>query len=761
MSPPTPPPQHQPAAPPAYQAPPGADADLIDIRELLSVLWRRRAVIIGTVFFLCLMAVIILVQLTPRYTASALLTLQTRSEAVVDIQAVMSGLSADASVIRTELDIISSRRLVGQLVDKLDLVKDPEFNPSLRADTSLLQYLDPRTYLSSDWLLALGLGGETEPLTEEERRERERARVIGNVTGALSVSNPTLSYTIQIAFESEDPKTAALLANTLAELYLDDQLEAKFEATQRATDWLSTRIAELRTRVLAAEQAVQAYREEHSIIESVREGATISEEQLAKLNIDLVTARTQLAEAEARYRQVRVRGGASAAALGEVLQSPLIQRLGGQEAEVRRKAAEISERYGPRHPDVINVRSELNDIRRKINEEIGKITQNVENEVEVAKARVAALTENLDQLKAESSELQQSRIELRELEREAESSRVLLETFLSRFKETSNQEDLQQADARIISDAEVPSAPSFPNKKLILAVALVLSLMLGLGLAFLLEALDNGYRTPEQLEKTLHIKALGMVLKLGSLKLKGQSPDEYVISKPTSAYGEALRSVYTSLAFAAGKNIKPKRILVTSSLPGEGKSTFCLSLARLLARAGNNRVLLIEADLRRGKISKTLYGPEPSAKAKPFLDYLTGEVPDWRACVQQDGPSGLHVIAATGKIEHPQTLLQSDNMQRLLTESAQAYDLILIDSPPLLAVADALVLSHQVDGTVFIVKWESTAREAVKNALALLRKAHAPELGAVLTQVNIKRHAYYGYGDYASYYGRYGDYYAS
>ncbi|MEA3641100.1 MAG: polysaccharide biosynthesis tyrosine autokinase [Lamprobacter sp.] len=753
--------QPGPSAPAPYAAAhPGNDADLIDIRELFSVLWRRRAVILGTAAFLCLLALMVLLQLTPRYTAATLLTLQTRSEAVVDIQAVMSGLSADASVIQTELDIIASRNLIGQLVDRLKLIEDPEFNPALRSESSVLQFLDPRTYLSEDWLMALGLKRSAEPMSEEERQAREKANVVDNVKSALSASNPKLSYTIKIAFESESPKKAALLANTLAEIYLNDQLEAKFEATERATDWLSNRITDLRQRVLIAERAVQAYREEHFIIESIGEG-TISEQQLAELNMDLVNARTQLAEAEARYRQVRARGEASAAALGEVLQSPLIQRLGEQEAEVRRKAAEISERYGPRHPEVINVRSELRDIRSKLDEEIGKITQNVENEVLIARARVEALSNNLDQLKTESTELQQSRIELRELEREAQSSRVLLETFLSRFKETSNQEDLQKADARVISEAEVPTNPSFPNKRLMLAVALVLSMMVGLGLAFLLEALDNGYRTPEQLENMLQIKGLGMIPKLSAIKLKGQTPSQYVLKKPTSAYGEALRSVYTALAFTRAGAPKPKRLLITSSLPGEGKTTFCVSLSRLLARAGNTRVLLIEADLRRGKISSTVFGNTAASDTAAFADYLTGEVSDWRQCIQTDPDSGLAVIPTSGKIEHPQTLLQSDAMQRLLSEAAVAYDVVIVDSPPLLAVSDALVLSHYVDSTLFVVKWESTAREAVKNALSMLRKAHAPEGGAVLTQVNLKKHAYYGYGDYASYYGRYGNYYAS
>ena len=737
------------------------DDDQLDIRQMLSVLWRRRLVIIGTTLFLSLLALLYTAQLTPRYTATTLLTLQTRSESVVDIQAVVSGLSADTSVINTEIEILSSRRLIEQVVDRLNLMNDPEFNPALREETfSIWQYIDPRTYLSQDWLLALGLATPAEPLNEAERLARQRSAVISNVRRALSVSNPRLSYTIEISFESHNPKTAARLANTLADIYLDDQLESKFEATERATGWLSTRITDLRQRLVAAEQAVQDYREEYSIIEAGGQG-TVSDQQLSRINLELVEAKAALAEARARYQQIRSRGRAGAAALGDILRSPLIQKYSAQEAEIRGRASELSDRYGPRHPDVISVNTELRDIRRTIDLEISKISQSVENEVQVAEARVETLTESFQQIQDESTDQQGSRIQLRELEREAETSRILLETFMSRFKETSNQEALQQADARIISEAVPPGGPSYPDTKRMIIIALILSFGAGLGLAFLLEKLDNGYRTPEQLEKALRIRGLGMVPRLSALKLKGQSPSQYVIKKPASSYGEALRSVYTSLAYARAGAEKPKRLLVTSSLPGEGKSTFCLSLARALSLAGNTKVLLIECDLRRGKFGKTLFGASSNPEAAAFADYLTGQVPDWRQCLRTDAASDLAIIATSGKVEHPQTLLQSENMRRLLAEAAQSYDLVILDTPPLLAVSDALVLSHDVDATIFVVKWESTSREAVKNALSLLRKAGAPEGGALLSQVDVKKHAYYGYGDYASYYGRYGTYYTN
>lgn len=489
--------------------------------------------------------------------------------------------------------------------------------------------------------------------------------------------------------------------------------------------------------------------------------ADVRIQQLAELNVQLVAARTDLAEAEARYDQARSQVGQrhNAAALGEVLKSPLIQRLGEQEAEVRRRQAEIAKRYGPRHPDTISVDSELADLRAKIAEEVSKVMESIETEVRVARARVNTLSASLDALKTENADLQKARVQLRELERESESGRVLLETFLSRFKETSNQDNLQKADVRIISAAEVPVAASFPKKKLILAVALVLSLMVGLGLAFLLEALDHGYRALEHLERDRSIAGLGMVPKLTTLQLKGAKPFDYAIRKPTSAYSEALRFVHVSLMFGHPGDLRPKSILVTSSLPGEGKTTLCLSLARLLARAGNQRLLLVEGDLRRANVGKALI--EPGQRAPSLTAYLTGQIERWQDCLIQDEVSGLELILSGDKVDTPQVLLQSERMRTLLAEAGEVYDFVILDAPPLLAVSDAVILSHLADVTVFVVRWESTPREAVGNALDLLRKAGAPIGGFVLTQVDVKKHAHYGYGDYASYYGQYGGYYAN
>lgn len=351
------------------EADPGgyADNDGIDVKALLRTVWRRRGVILGVIVLICALTVLVLAQITPRYTASALLTLDPRKERVVDIEAVVSGLSPDVSVINTEIDVLSSRRLLGKLVEAESLLADPEFNSALKPDSGLARRLDPRPYLSAEWLVALGVFDpeDTSP-SEEEERAQTRARVIDAVGEALSVSNPGLSYTIRVSFETESARKSARLANALADLYLTDQLEAKYEATERATAWLNARIGELRDRVRTAELAVQRFREQHEIVQASERG-TVLEQQLAELNSQFTVAGADLAAAESRHEQVRAMAAhGNVAALGEVLGSTLIQRLREQEAKVRRRYAEVTSRYGERHPEVANARSELSDIQAKI-----------------------------------------------------------------------------------------------------------------------------------------------------------------------------------------------------------------------------------------------------------------------------------------------------------------------------------------------------------------------------------------------------------
>lgn len=731
------------------------EENIIDLRALALVLLRRKWIIINTILFCSLLAVLALFQLTPRYTASAMLAMETRQNQVVDVQAVMSGLGTDVAAIKTEIDVLRSRRLVGKAVDQLRLTQDPEFNASLNTSRSLLSYLNPVNWVPEG--LKRAIFGEEPELAPDVKAERERALVIDAVTSRLSVTNPPRSYSITVAFESADPAKSARVANGVAELYLTDQLEAKFEATQRANEWLNERIFDLRENVRTSEVQAQQFREENRLIQTASAGL-VSDQQLAQVNSRLIDARTDLARTQARFSQISDISQSDVtdyAGLSEVLDSPLIQRLREQQSEVLRNRAELATRYGPKHPRMINVEAELSDIDNNIKIEIRKVVNGIQNEVDVARARVTALEQNLEQLTVENVALNRAQVQLRELEREAEANRVLLETFLARFKETTNQQDIQQADARIISRADTPIFPSFPNKRLIMVLVIFASAGLGVGLAFLLEMLDNGYRTLEQIKQDLGLRGVGIIPMLMSNKLQGVSVEDYLLDKPSSSFAEAHRNVHASMLYSGPRQNTPQVVMATSSVPSEGKSTFSLCYARLMAKSGM-KVLLVEADLRRPVVRARLNLEESQANLVSVLDgtEMGGQQ------LHKDAVSGLHILAGKGHPD-PQKLFSGEKFAGLMAWARENYDLVVLDTPPVLAVSDAVVLSHHVDAVLYVVQWETTPKKSVETGISQLRESGAPLAGVVVTQVNIKRHQSYGYGDQGYYYGTKSGYYTN
>lgn len=729
--------------------------DVIDIRALLLVLLRRKWIIINTALFCTILSILVVFQMTPRYSATVMLALETRQSQVVDFEAVMSGIGTDVAAIKTEIDVMTSRRLVGKAVDALGLVRDPEFNAALNTEKSLLDYLNPLTYFPDSWRRSIV--GDGVPIQESERIIKERAAVISAVTSQLSVNNPPRSYTISMSFESADPRKAARIANGIAELYLTDQLEAKFEATQRANDWLNERIFDLREKVRTSETAAQTFREQNQLIQTGGAGF-VSDQQLAQLNTRLIDARTDLARVEARYGQISNisnPGIGDYEGLAEVLDSSLIQRLREQQSEVLRRRAELSTRYGPRHPRMINVQAELNDIEANILLEIRKVVNGLQSEVNVARARVVALESSMEQLKAENVEMNRAQVQLRELEREAEANRVLMQTFLTRFKETTNQQDIQQADARIISPADTPLQAAFPKKKLITMLVFMASIGLGVGLAFVLETLDNGYRTLEQIRADLGVRGVGIVPLLAGNKLQGLSVEDYLLEKPSSAFAESHRNVHASLLYSGPRQSTPQVVMLTSSIPGEGKSTFALCYARLMAKSGI-KVLLVEADLRRPVLKARLGLSGEDANLAAVLDGkdVSGQQ------LHKDNASGLHILSASPHSD-PQKLFSSEKFSGLISWARENYTLVVFDSPPVMAVSDAVILSHHMDAVLYAVQWETTPKKSVESGINQLREAGATVAGVVITQMNVKRHQGYGYADQGYYYGSKSGYYTN
>lgn len=717
----------------------------IDPRQILAILLRRRWVLGGCMLLVTSIAVLVALQLTPRYTATGQVLIDPRERKVVDLESVLSGLSADASTVDSQIEVIRSRSLAARVVAQHQLELDPEFNASLRAPGALGAILG--------WFRdALTSGPEP---SEEQRQERIRSEVIDAFSAALDVSRVgRRSFVISISFTSENAGKASQLANTLAELYLVEQLEAKFDATQRASDWLNERLGALREQVEASEQRVEAYRVEHHLVDSA--GITVDEQQLSEINGQLILARADLAEKQARFRHVSdlLRSGAGADSLAEVLASQVVRDLRQQQAELAGEQAELESRYGDLHPRMIKIRAQREDLEQGVEAEVKRIVANLENEVSVARSRSESLRRSLEQLQQLRSTGEVARIRLRELDREAAANRELYESFLGRFKETSEQAGVAQADARIISRASVPLDPSFPRKRYFVAVGLLVSIGLGLALIYLQELLDDGFRNGAQLEERLQLPHLASIPELSASDrtVDGATltPEDYVLAKPLSAYGEALRSL-RSVLLLANTDAPPRVVVMTSALPSEGKTTMTLSLGRAVAQS-DVRVLVVDADIRHPNVAKTL-GLAPEAG---LVEYLTGQVA-LEEILLLDEASGLYVLPAVASAANHSDLFGSEAMRTLFEKLRKDFALVLVDSAPALMVSDTRLLSQVCDKLLFITRWEKTPRGAAEEAVHTLRQFGADIAGVVFSRLDLERYARYGYGDH--YYKDYSAYY--
>ncbi|MDF1685803.1 MAG: polysaccharide biosynthesis tyrosine autokinase [Parvibaculaceae bacterium] len=716
-----------------------------DLKSLLGALRRRLRLILGVFLSLTVIAVIVIFQITPRYTATSTVLIDTRTTQVVDMDAVLSGLSADTAVVDSQVELIKSRTLAGRVVRQLKLARVSEFNATLRAP-SLLSYVDPRPWIR-DFLKP------TAEFSAEEEEERIHNRVVDNFLSNLSVSRKGLTYIIRISYTSEDPRLAQKIANVIADLYIVEQLEAKYEATRKANLWLSERLATLRSRLRDSERAVEIFRSQNNLVGSG--GLTVNEQQLSELNAQLILARTDRAERQARYdrSQTIIRQGGKLDEIGDVLKSNVIADLRRQEAEIGRKLSDLLSRYGDKFPAVQDARNERNGLRQQIREQANRIVAGLKNDVEVANTRVNSLEKSLTDSQESAGVNNQAQIQLRELEREAEANKALYGNFLGRFKETEEQEQLQASDARIISAATMPSAASYPKKSLSLFLIMFVNGAIGIGLGFLMDRLDNTVHNARELESDLGLPVLASVPLLD--EEDGLTPQDYLLQKPLSAFTESLRAVRSSLELS-NVDRAPQVIVFTSALPNEGKTTTSISFARAASVAGK-KVLLIDCDLRRPSVHKMLLAPgdKPSAG---LVEHLAGKA-SFDEVVCQDAQTNLSFVPVVSSSINPTEVLGSAQMERMLAHARTEYDLVVIDCAPVLAVTDPRVIAQRGDEILFIVRWNSTPKDAVIDAVKALHQHNLSVTGAVLTQVDMAQMSKYSYGKGGYYYGQYQSYY--
>ena len=725
------------------------------VRRTTGMLLRHK-LLIGTAIILGTgLAALVALRMTPLYTAETLIMVEHRRNQVVKYQEVVSGLSTELGALQSEVAILKSPAFAEKVVDKLNLMNDPEFNQSLRPpQTDWLYYLYPKNWLPDSWWNA-ARGERTEfELSPEEKATNEKTGVVNTFIENLSVRPQGRSYVIAVNFDSEDPRKAALIANTIGELYLVDQLDEKFKAAKRATTWLEERIADLRREAKTTGEAAEKYRAESGLTSATGE-TTILAQQLAELNTNYVLARTKRQEAENKYREVTnlAQSPRGVSAIGDVLGSPLIQALRQQEVELQRKIADASNKYGAKHPALTALQSELRDLQGQIKSDVSRIVQNLANEVELERGREAALKANLDQLQSQRNAQQQSNVTLRTLERDAETSQTMYEAMLTRFQEIAGQTDIQQPDSRIVSEAAIPLNPSQPNKKMIVLLALVASATLGILLALLREQSEKGFRSPHQFEAATGVRSLGIVPAISRRRRFTTSPAAYAIDKPMSAFAEAMQNLRTTLLLA-NPDGHQRVILFGSSVPGEGKSSIAAAFARICANSGQ-KTILVDCDMRR----KGLHDMLGLENRRGLYEVLAGEFAPSEV-IQTDPRTGLHFISSGRGSALPQDMLGSSRMHQLISRLALEYDRVILDSPPVLAVSEGKLLAALADQTVFIVHWGKTKRETAMAGLKEVMEAGGEVVGVLFSQVDIRRHAQYEFPDSGRYHG-YRRYYAN
>jgi exopolysaccharide transport family protein len=705
------------------------DRELLkDAREYLALLHKRRGLVASCVGVALLLATLYNYTTRPLYQATAQILIDRDAPNVLPAKEVMDS-SRGADYYETQYELLRGRNLAEKVVERLELQKSPEL-----ATGPLLSPLE-RLRSRLPWL---------GPPSAAEREGIALSPAVAAFRSRLAVEPVAGSRLVNLRFRAYDPKLAAQAVNALAQLYIEQSLEFRYTASAEATGWLSERVREQQVKVQAAERALQQYREAEGLV-NLEERQGLVDQRLQTLAAAVVGARTDRIAKETLYRQMRTLPTVQLGTFPLMMDNAVIQGLRGRLAELKDDEARLAETLGDKHPDLVRLRSRMKAAEDKIAAETQNVVRSVENAYRTAQVQEASLQADLDAAKREALVFDRKAIEHAALRREVESSQQLLRDLMNRTKETGLETELKSTNVRIVEKAEVPRGPILPRRAWNYEVALLLGLALGIGLSVLFEQMDNTVKTPEDVKTHLGLPFLGMIPEVDMKEAAGDTPPAPIILRdPQSAVAEAYRVLRTNLIFSSAEGTG-RVLMVSSANPGEGKTTTVANLAASLAENGA-RVLAVEADLRRPTIHQH-FGVQ---KSPGLSDLIVGKSPMTQA-IQGTRLPRLSVLPCGYLPPNPAELLGSDSMREIIGTLRKRYDWVLIDAPPILAMADTPVLCPHVDGIVLVVWAEACTRPAIEHAVDQVRRVGGRITGVVLNKVDLDRNSYY----YSQYYGEY------
>jgi capsular exopolysaccharide synthesis family protein len=725
--------------------------------DYVRVVYKRRWIAIPIFLLVVVAGSVSALREVPIYRARTQLMIEKDSPTVATLDQMFQtqdGWSND-EYYQTQYRVLQSRSLARRTIDALKLWDGPLGNaPEPRASIDPLS-LAQRGVASTVHFVKSLVGGASDekpvaqpvetPGADETAAQSAR---IDDFKAGVSIEPIKNSRLVDIMYTSGDPVFAANAANAVAHAYIDQSMEFRFSESKEAADWLSERLTEQRKALEASEAALQAFREKNGAVSVADNASNIVVQRLTDLNAALTKAKTERINKEALYNQLKsAEANGSLDSIPAVLSNDYIQKLRSDLADLQRQQAQLAERYGPRHAEMIKINTAIELADAKLKNELSKTVESVKNEYQSALSEERSLQAALDAQKGEALSLNRKGIEFGVLQREADSNKQIYETLMQRTKDAGISSERRSSKIRVVDAAEVPRSAISPNVQRSVTLSLVAGLSVSLGLVFFVEYLDSRLKTPNDLKAHLGVPFLGLIPAVNRSK---DDASPLATGAGATSFSEAFKTVRTNVLFSTAED-GLRSLVVTSAGPGEGKSTCAANIAISLAQAGQ-RVLLVDADMRRPRVNEIF-----EIQQEPGLsNLLTGNAKATDAIQKSRTVVNLWLLPAGHIPPNPAELLSSPRFVDFLGALDDHFDWVVLDTPPVLVVADSMIVGNKATGVVFVVGADQTSRHAARNAVEQLEGANANVIGSVLNRANVQRHSHY----YASYYRKdYAKYY--